>query len=267
MDELRFSIMSAARFLVDHEGWHIVIFANDAAPFRDLPVEVVFVDDATVADWVGPQRYVWRGKIRMMAAAMALPDSERTIYVDGDTYFVRSPAELFSKLAPGVSLMHLREGRPPAPEVAALEHVLSRSEPVDSEGRPWTFGADRDSWNAGVVGLHASDAHLCREVELLTDQLLERGFNELSHTAEQLAFTVCLDQRTQLREARSVVRHYWPAEIREPFQPVLRSTLADPALTTDEKFERLWAARPRESATTRTKATVKRVARRVGVHL
>ncbi len=266
VDELRFSVLSAARFLDDSPTWRTVVYADRAEPFADLPVEVRPVTPEVFDEWVGPHRYVWRAKIRVIEAELAA-GAGRCVYVDGDTYLVRSPRLLFDRIGPGRSLLHLCEGRPPAPERAALAHVLASHEPTDTDGRPWRFGADRASWNAGVVGLDASDAALCREVGHLTDQLLAHGFGTYSHTSEQVAFAVALAERTTLQAARDVVRHYWRFDLRRPFDARLAEIASDPALTPEEQFRRLWPHRPQELPVRRAKQSVKRLARRVGVHV
>jgi hypothetical protein len=267
VDELRFSILSAARFLHEDSGWRIVLYADRSEPFDGLPVELVLLDAETAADWVGPHQYVWRAKIKVIAKALATAGIERIAYIDGDTYFVRSPADLLARVGPGRSILHLKEGRPPAPEVAALDHVLAHYQPVDTSGRAWRFGPERTSWNAGIVGMHEDDAHLCDEVEHLTDQLLGHGFADHSHTSEQLAFTVCLQQRTSVRPGNDVIVHYWRSDLREPFEPVLRRAWADPGLTPTQRFDRLWADRPREKAVKRVKRGIKELAWRLNVRV
>jgi hypothetical protein len=264
VDEVRFSILSAARHLRPDSEWRIVLYADDAEPFADLPVEVVRVESDLLAEWVGSQHYVWRAKVMALAEALAAPGVTRCLLVDGDTYFRRSPAEVVKRVAAGRSVMHMVEGWPTRAEVAALDHVLARSQPVDTTGRPWSFGPDRVSWNSGAVGLHVDDARLCREVVHLTDQLLEYGFGEHSHTAEQLAFAVCLDRSTVLRGCSDALVHYWRGDLRDPFVKLLRETWDDPALTPQEGFQRLWPDRPRERPLRRGKAVVKRSAWRMG---
>lgn len=267
VDELRFSILSAARHLDDNGDWRIVLYTDRKEPFVGLPVETRMVDETTAAEWVGPHEYIWRAKIRLLTEALAAPEADSCVYVDGDTYFRRSPAALFRRVGPGRSLLHMREGRPPAPEVAALEKVLQVCRPVDLSGHAWRFGDDRASWNAGVVGLHTLDAHLTREVEHLTDQLLDHGFAEHSHTSEQLAFTVCLAQRTALRGCEDVVVHYWPSHLRAAFDPVLAAAWADSSGVPEERFQQLWEHRPRPPYKDRAKRAVKRLAWRTGLHV
>ncbi len=267
VEEIRFSVLSAARHLRDGSDWQVLLYTDRAEPFEGLPVQLVPVDQETASAWVGPHGYVWRAKIRVLAEVLGSPATSRCALVDGDTFFRRSPAELLARVAPGRSVMHVREGWPSAPEVAAVEHVLGRHQPVDTSGRPWRLGPRRESWNSGVVGLHAADRALCREVEHLTDQLLGNGFTDFIHTAEQVAFSVCLAERTTLRPADDVVVHYWRSDLREPFQPVLRRVWAEPGLSTDDRFRRLWADRPREKPTRRVRAGVKQLAWRLGVRV
>lgn len=215
--------------------------------------------------WTGPHRYVWRAKTEVLREALADAEGGVCLYVDGDTWWRRSPATVFDRIAPGRSVMHLREGRPPAPEVAALDHVLHRSQPLDLAGRPWVFPADRESWNAGAIGLHPADAGVCEEVAALTDQLLEHGFGDHSHTSEQLAFAVALHARTTVSECGDAVVHCWPPELRAPSTAALAEARAEAGATEEEVFGRLWDRRPRPSAQRRAKDGAKRLLRRAGV--
>lgn len=266
VDEVRFSVQTAARHLAAGGGaWGVDVWTDRPEQWKDLPVSVVEVSPEQALAWMGPHRYVWRAKIEVLRAALAAADGGRCLYVDGDTWWSRSPSVVFDRIGPGRSVMHLREGRPPAPEVAALAHVLERHQPVDGSGHAWTFPADRDSWNAGVIGLHPADAGACPEVASLTDQLLEHGFGEHSHTSEQLAFAVALQARTEVSECRDAVVHYWPTEMREPFGAALAQAREADGVGERELFERLWSCRPRPTAQRRAKEGAKRLLRRVGV--
>ncbi|TNM67418.1 hypothetical protein FHN55_10180 [Streptomyces sp. NP160] len=266
VDEVRFSVQTAARHLGAPRGdWRIDVWTDSPQAWKDLPVEVVEVAPEQVDTWMGPHRYVWRSKIEVLRAALERSGGGRCLYVDGDTWWRRSPTVVFDRIGPGRSVMHLREGRPPAPEVAALDHVLQRYQPVDTSGRPWVFPADRDSWNAGVIGLDPADAAVCADVALLTDQLLEHGFGDHSHTSEQLAFAVGLAARTSVAEARDAVVHYWPTEMRAPFSAALAGARSADGVPAGELFDRLWAQRPRVTAERAAKDAAKRLLRRVGV--
>ena len=44
----------------------IVLYADRSEPVEGLPVDLVPVDEATVAGWVGPHQYVWRAKTKVI---------------------------------------------------------------------------------------------------------------------------------------------------------------------------------------------------------
>ncbi len=268
VDEMRFSVLSAARFRSDGDaGWQARLYTDRPDAFSDLPVTVEAVDGTTAGRWSGPHGYVYAAKISALADALAAPGVDRAAVIDGDTYFTRPPGELFRRISPGSSLMHVREGRPAPPERAALEKVLSTHDPVDSTGASWGLTAQEILWNSGVVGLSREDAGLCAEAGALTDQLLAHGFGELSHTAEMVAFGTVLDRRTSVGECFDVVTHYWPTELRRPFDDRLATVWSTADVAPDEAFETLWRDRPRPRPVSRAKFRVKRLAGRIGVEL
>lgn len=265
VDENRFSIASAARFLSDDAPWRITVYTNRAEHFAELPVDIRLVDEVEAERWRGRHDYVYRSTILALADVLAAPDVERAVIVDGDTYFKRSPDKLLAKIEPGTTVMHLREGRPAPPELAALRQTVAKVDLCDTSGRSWGVRPDGTMWNAGVVGLHRSDRQLCDEVVHLTDQLLDSGFAELSHTAEQLAWVVAFDRRSTMRECFDVVAHYWPPQLRQPFDDRLQQVWGDRSLGPQERFDALWPDRPRPSLPDRGKFLAKRFATRIGV--
>lgn len=264
---MQFAILSAARFRTEAADWRIVLYTDRTESFAGLPVDIRLVDSATAAEWASPHQYVYRGKIRALADSLATPGTQRSVIVDGDTYFTRSPAELLARIAPGTAVMHVFEGPPAPPEVNALRHVLAQYQPVDTAGKSWDIVENEPLWNSGVVGLHTDDAYLCHEATYLTDQLLDHGFAGFSHIAEMLAFGVCLDRRVAVRECFGIITHYWQTDIRLPFLDVLADVWADPTLNRREAFYVLWARRPRPGVEWRTKFIIKRLVRRVGINV
>jgi hypothetical protein len=265
VDENRFSIASAARHLPADASWGITVYTNRAESFADLPVDIRLVGEAEAHDWRGRHDYVYRSTILALADALTAQGAERAAIVDGDTYFKRSPAELLAKIHPGTTLLHVREGRPGPPELEALRQTIAKVDLSDTSGRSWDLRRDETMWNAGVVGLHRSDRQLCEEVLHLTDELLDSGFAALSHTAEQLAWVVAFNRRSTMRECFDVVAHYWPADLREPFDERLRQVWSNPSLSAEEGFDALWRHRPRPGLVRRGKFVAKRLATRMGV--
>jgi hypothetical protein len=249
------------------DGWGIRVFTDTPECFDDLGVGVTGLGADLVESWLGGTGYLWRAKIHVVAHAFSDPDITKVVLVDGDTWFRSSPSVLFGRLGPGRTVMHVNEGLPSQAETAAVSHVLARHQPVDSKGTAWDMGAGRESWNSGVVGLAREDVGLCTEVLELADQLLSHGFGSHTHTAEQVAFATCLSQRTVVRPAAHVVVHYWPSQLRDPFDARLAEARGRRDVVEAADLEDLWQHRPRETTMGRAKRVVRQVLGRLGVRI
>jgi hypothetical protein len=261
VDELRFAISSALRYWAPEASWSVVLYTDVPDSFADLPVQIRTVAAETAAAWAGPYSYIYLGKIHALADALTRAD--RAAIVDGDTYFCASPERLISRIAPGRSIMHMREGLPNSPEAAGLRRVLQSRRPRDRRGGDWPVTEREILWNSGVVGLHRVDAALCAEAIHLTEELLNLGFGEESRIAEMIGFGSVLSRKTRIREVGDLVVHYWRDEIRSPFldRLVAVGRETDAAVA----FERLWPDRPRLGPRRRLKDFAKRTMARVGL--
>lgn len=263
IDEVRFSVLSAFSHRRPKSSWRIVIYTDNQQSLEGLQVEFRHVDSITAASWTAPHGVFYRSKIKALEASLRAGAS-RSVLIDGDTYFRRSPDELFDRIAPGASILHLREGPPAPPVRAAIRHVLEQHVPVDLDGTPWGLTEETTIWNAGVLGLHRTDVALCERALRLMDQLEACDFHRYSHVSEQIALTMCFGRYTRIKECMDVLVHYWPSEIRQPFRIHMTRVYQNPLAST---YVALWPHRPRFGLTDRVKLRVKRAARRVGVEL
>lgn len=242
VDELVYSVFSA-RQLLGRNDTHcrIIIYTDDGSPFRDLPVHLECRSREVLADWAGPLNFNHRRKIFAIKDALG-KFGDRILYCDADTYFLRHPTAVFSRIHPGRSLMHVREGYLNEANGAGLEPFLRDTELRTITGARWEIGRDAVMFNAGVIGMHEADIGLLDDIVYLTDQIYP---HVRIHTVEQFAFSVCLKQRTDLREAYDSICHYWPMPGRGLFQEELKRVLHDPSISSnDERFHRLSNVRP-----------------------
>ena len=75
------------------------MFSDNPAPYRDLPVQVCTLDDATRKRWSEPHGYHFRTKHVLLR--QVLETSEQALLIDTDTFFHDSPMALFERVAPG----------------------------------------------------------------------------------------------------------------------------------------------------------------------
>lgn len=267
VNEIRFSLMTAARTRSADDQWQVVLYTDRPDLFAGLPAQLHAVDDETAAAWSRAGEYVYRGKICALDAELRRPGVDRAAIIDGDTYFKRDVSSVFDRVRPGRTVMHLREGRPGPPEERALRRVLEGGQLADLSGQPWGITRREILWNSGVVGMHREDARLLPEVLHLNDELLRRGFAEESHIAEMLAFSVVLDRRTRIKDCYDIVMHYWFWDLREAFHRHLSRAWSGADTDPEAACALLWPERPKPKLVPRVKFAIKRAAARVGVEL
>jgi hypothetical protein len=183
--------------------------------------------------WTGPDGYKHRLKLCVLRDALATLRGHVAL-VDTDTYFLRSPMQLFRRIGPGQSVLHRKEGHLDKWNATPLaDHLASTPAPLSLDGRRWNCTADRPMGNSGVLGLHPKDATLADEI--LLDQLLQPV---RFHGTEQFAAGVVLMERTRLSESADIVFHCWLMDSRLPFRALLNEAF-EHGLPDDEVYRRV----------------------------
>jgi hypothetical protein len=248
VDELVFSILCARRALGGVPSTRVIVYTDTPQPLAALPVLIEPLDRATLDEWAGPHRHIHRRKILAVRDALQ-KFGGRVIYCDADTYFIRDAAALFTAVRPGHTLMHLGEFRLRDRPVRELAEFV-RSNPLRTQaGDAWPITSETAMFNAGVVGIHESDAALVDDVLHLSDQIfpvggLTRADDQRRH-ADQFAFSVCLQMRSTLHQAHRAIYHYWSPAERAEFHPHLARVLhGSSAATPEEQLKELWRHRP-----------------------
>lgn len=204
--ELKFSVLSAVSFL-NQEPNHdvkIVVATDQPQMVADWPVEVYPFDQSKLKTWAGSANYFHRSKNRLLAEVVdhyQLPCA----FIDTDTYFVASPSLLFTRVAPGISVMHLPEGLLVEKHIPLADYAVGR-ELVDPNGDTYVIQPDSIMVNSGVVGIHPDDRILIDRALWLIDELYAptQIFN-----VEQYAMGEVLRTCTELNMSGDIVHHYW----------------------------------------------------------
>lgn len=160
-----------------------------------------------IKKWRGKIDFVHRVKIEILQHA-GQQFKGSIFYCDGDTYFLSSPSQLFSKVNVSTSLMHVAEtaldlGKDP---LSKKIFKFIKKHHFQIENELVGIGPSTVMWNAGVLGISEKNKSLLPLVLELTDQaysLLQK------HVIEQLAFSFFLQTRTKILPAAPVIYHYW----------------------------------------------------------
>jgi hypothetical protein len=262
--EVVFSLMSALE-VGGNKSFDIVIYAEHPEAFNGIPAEIRPVTKARWQEWSGPHDFKHRCKIEVLRDAMQ-SRCVKSVLLDGDTWWKRSPDHLFSRIGPRRSVMHICEGRLDRmgmPKADAMAEFLDGRTHTTDDGTVYEFSGHNTIWNAGVVGLDPSDAHLLDEVLSLTDSFC--GVSRL-HVLEQFAFTAVLGRRTRLGEAADLVFHYWPPYLHDPFRLILPSLMnGTKALPIHERATLCYRQRPRPDSLRICKVIAKRTLQSIGL--
>ncbi|WP_038029203.1 hypothetical protein [Thermonema rossianum] len=200
-------------------GDRLLIYTDEPAyyePFLSgVPVEYKLLPEAKIKEMMGPDDLIHRVKIGVIEDAACTYPQNNIFYIDSDTFFFAPIGDLLQKIAPHRSVMHKFEyemtflGTYPLHDKdhfrAVYETLRHKTFHIAGKAvriRPEDFA----SWNAGIIGLHHSNAAWLREVYELTDQLYESARN---HACEQYAFSYVLQKRTELLSCEHCNRHYW----------------------------------------------------------
>ena len=267
--ETMFSLLTAFHFgSPQTAGFRYVIYTDQPSLFAPFGVELRVLSDADLEAWLGGGSYKHRRKTACILDAL-----ERfagvILFVDCDTYFIKSPEALFDRIGPGRSCLHALERPNLARSASDIDKALHRLVSTTSFKRPdggdFAFPPDLPMWNTGVVGLHAADVALIRDTLCLTDQIgtaladsgLETELGAPIHHIEQFATGLVL-QHNSLSEAIDVVFHYWQEPLRSTFRAQLSGIdFFAGDLSSKTLIRQMYDQRPRPGFTRRMKQSVR----------
>jgi len=215
-----------------------IVFYSDriAALPPDVPVVTQLVSQDQLDAWSLSGRSIHRAKFFVLEDAL-LKYGGPCVYLDADTYFIKSPELLFGRISAGASVMHIDEG----PMRLAWKPLVGYSF-AGTDKRSHTVADDDRMWNAGLIGLHADDAALISEMIAVHDSLIVKNLP----LVEQFSVSYVLRRRTNLRPAKDIVYHYWGDDFRSRYSPILEAALAESCgLPIEARTRFLYQFRPR----------------------
>lgn len=192
-----FSIVSAltrANECRHIEPFSIRVFTDNPSFFDKLPVQISAIDPS----WAGPHHYHFR--IKHMVLKEALQNCEKAVLIDTDTFFRKSPAALFKRIAPGKLLCNAI-GQPLSEAPSLPAEMLAR---LEQDKHPLTTLRQT---NSGVIGLMQSDQNLLELSIAWMDEL--RPMAPELYTLEEVCLALAAHGRMELHACTDVIHHYW----------------------------------------------------------
>ncbi|UII72830.1 hypothetical protein LVW35_06530 [Pseudomonas sp. HN11] len=198
--EAKFSILSALSQLKQGESLCIRVMTDRPQDFIGWPVETIELDEQTLIQWQGGNGYLHRRKACAIAQGLTLAD--KTLFVDTDTVFLKSPHRVFELIEPGQYVMDEFE--------YDWSYVCERPDYLKLGKHLHTHGVSAGNsfklYNSGLCGVRDTDASLLETSIRLIDEWTQDSFD--IHTIEQVAISFAMRGNT-VREARKFVHHYY----------------------------------------------------------
>lgn len=191
----------------------ILLYTDNVALFRSqLPDDIIYMEltPEKIKEWKGSINFVHRVKIKVLQDA-ASRFQGNFLYLDTDTYFLKSIKPLFAEIANNNLIFDRCEGslKDNTGGIAKKMRKFLKNEnnfAIPSENEPAVIDETFVPWNAGIIGFNSSYANLLDKVEELTDILYSR--NQL-FVMEQIAFSYFFQKNNRPIAAEGYSHHYW----------------------------------------------------------
>lgn len=240
LDQTLYSVLSAIPFIEKEQLKIEIVLYTDQKPFFEKYLNglryVHFepLTDDIKQNWLGKIKFIHRLKIEMLKDA-AQKYQGNILYLDGDTYFTKSPQIIADRIQPTLSVMHICEDQL-KPAQGLLTRKLFRflkSTPIYVEGELQKFKTDCRMWNAGVIGVNSQMTWVFDKILKLTDELYTKY---PKHIMEQFAVSYYLQKNSQVVGCDDVLEHYW---MQKEEYPALISAYLDTVSNREEFFKNL----------------------------
>lgn len=203
---------------IPREAGQTYLFTDDPSYFQkfliERPIRFFYISPEKIKNMRGDIDFLHRMKIAIIEESF-LASNENLLYADSDTFFTSDPSPLMNEVNEHVSFMHLCEyrfdsllkiGLPAGAPFHAFVKCILENKFLMPDGSALKVMLDQYSWNAGVMMLDRAILKLLPEVYALTDYFLKPTQN---HASEQYAFSVILQNSTDVRSCDKVIYHYW----------------------------------------------------------
>ncbi len=178
--------------------YSIIVYTDKPEIFSKYNLETSLLSQNLIQEWKGKYNFLHRVKIIIIEDA-ARRYNDSIIYIDSDTYFIKSPILLFKKISSEISLMLNNEGQISKNNQKLLFNFLSNKTNLDI-GNNKIF-----MWNAGLIGIDKSNIHLINKILELNDNIYEKFYR---HIVEQFSFSYYLQINTNIYSCDDYLIHY-----------------------------------------------------------
>ncbi len=213
LDQTLYSILSAIPFIQNENlNIQIVIYTDNSNYFQKFLSSFNFIKyepltEQKRTEWLGRIKFVHRLKIEMLKDC-SQKYKGHILYLDGDTYFTKSPLSIIERIQPSISVMHIYEDQLKPAKLLLTKKLYKflYKNPIFVDGELLKFKEETQMWNAGVIGVHQNFTWVFDKIIKMTDELYSKY---PKHIMEQFAVSYYLQRHTHIVACDDVIEHYW----------------------------------------------------------
>ena len=207
-DGAKFSLLTFMNWILVDEPIKIVVLTEKPEEFNDYPIIVIPISSRQKKEWSLDGNYHFRIKNRGLAFVMDqldLKEEDKILFFDTDTYFHKSPLQLFDLIQHNQALFYLNEG---------LIHKRKRfnvyvknleGKQIDLGGHSYELTKNSAMWGSPMIGIMPN----MRSSLEWADKLMIKLFNEVpAHTIEPFSLSEMLLRKYKIVEGKKFVGLY-----------------------------------------------------------
>jgi hypothetical protein len=176
------------------------------------------LDDKTIKKWFGKAEYKFTIKPKAIIHCLKKYNMP-TVFIDGDTVFLKNPEKLFNKIKnPKNLLLYYNENT-----VDSLYNFGLKTEiymegngqllltdiindgKITVKNKSYKLDANTKLWNSGIIGIHPKEINIIKEQLMLSNYLHEKYNMAL---AEQVAISIA-GSKKNIIPVNDEILHYW----------------------------------------------------------
>lgn len=162
-------------------------------------IKIIPLTAEMIQKWRGEIDFVHRVKIEVLIDFFKRFEGH-CFYIDSDTIFLDSPAEIIKGIENHELYMHINEGM-----------IKSKINPIFKKMYKFLKAhtdvpLDSQMWNAGMIGIHNDDKDLLYKILNLTD---EWYIIFPKHVIEQFAVSYILQSQKPIKATDHIIHHFW----------------------------------------------------------
>ena len=220
-DGAKFSFLTFKYWLGKDDHHEIVVLTEKPEQFIGYDVNVMQISNFKKNDWSLNGKYHFRIKNRGLAFVMdqlKLKDGDKIIFFDADTYFHKSPLQLFNLITPNQALFYLNEGLIYKRKRfnVYIEHLEGKK--IEIQGQTYELSKDSALWGSLMVGIMPN-----MRPSLEWSDLLMSKFHQMvpSHTIEPFSLSESLLRKYKLVEGKNFISLYSTSRKKEYARNIL----------------------------------------------